>query len=183
MKHVSVDLETLGTVADAVILSIGAVRFDPDSGQIDDAGFYRSISIESNLDYKRRIQEDTLIWWMKQSSTAQNVFHEPKETLETALCDFSDWLGDDSAFVWSNGADFDLPMLAHAFTQCTVTIPWKFWNSRCLRTLKNLPAAKNASVPRMGTHHNALQDAIYQAQLIQAIFAAMAAQGKAKVKA
>lgn len=183
MKHVSVDLETLGTVADAVILSIGAVRFDPDSNQIDDAGFYRSISIDSNLDYKRRIQEDTLIWWMKQSSTAQNVFHEPKETLETALCDFSDWLGDDSSFMWSYGADFDLPMLAHAFTQCTVTIPWKFWNSRCLRTLKSLPAAKNVAVPRLGTHHNALQDAIYQAQLIQAIFAAMAAQGKAKVKA
>ena len=180
LNHVSVDLETLGTVADAVILSIGAVRFDPDSNQIDDAGFYRSISIDSNLDHKRRVQEDTLIWWMKQPAAAQKVFHEPKEILETALCDFSDWLGDDKSFMWSNGADFDLPMLAHAFTQCTVTIPWKFWNSRCLRTLKNLPGAKNVTVPRMGTHHNALQDAIYQAQLIQAIFAAM--NGK-KVKA
>lgn len=181
MKHVMIDLETLGTVADAVILSIGAVRFDPDTNQIDDAGFYKSISIESNLDYKRRIQEDTLIWWLGQSVAAQHVFHEPKETLETSLCEFSDWLGDDKAYMWSNGADFDLPMLAHAFTQCTITIPWKFWNSRCVRTLKNLDVAKNIKVPRLGTHHNALQDAIHQAQLVQAIHAAMA--GKTKVKA
>ena len=99
MNHVSVDLETLGTVADAVILSIGAVRFDPDSNQIDDAGFYRSISIDSNLDHKRRVQEDTLIWWMKQPAAAQKVFHEPKEILETALCAFSDWLGADKPFM------------------------------------------------------------------------------------
>lgn len=164
-----IDLETLGTVADAVILSIGAVRFDLNSEQISDAGFYRSVSIESNLDFKRRIQEDTLIWWLKQSSAAQAVFHEPKETLETALCEFSDWLGDDSSFMWSNGADFDLPMLAHAYTQATVEVPWKFWNNRCLRTFKNLPQAKNVYVPRLGTHHNALQDAIYQARLAQAI--------------
>lgn len=183
MNHVSVDLETLGTVADAVILSIGAVRFDPDTNQIDDGGFYRCISIDSNLDYKRRIQEDTLVWWMKQSPAAQKVFHEPnKVSLETALCEFSDWLGGTDSFLWGNGADFDQPMLALAYTQTTVPIPWKFWNIRCLRTLKNLPAAKNVTVPRLGTHHNALQDAIYQAQLIQAIFAAMAAQGKAKVK-
>ncbi|NQW82286.1 MAG: 3'-5' exoribonuclease, partial [Polaromonas sp.] len=62
-----VDLETLGTVADAVILSIGAVKFDLDSDAIDDDGFYASISIESNQETGRRIQEDTLIWWMGQS--------------------------------------------------------------------------------------------------------------------
>ena len=50
MKDVMVDLETLATSADAVILSIGAVRFDLETGEIDDAGFYASISVESNLD-------------------------------------------------------------------------------------------------------------------------------------
>lgn len=169
MNHVMVDLETLGTAADSVIMSIGAVRFDLDSDKIDDAGFYRSISVESNLDYKRRIQEDTLIWWLKQSAAAQAVFNEPKETLQTALCEFSDWLGDNSAFMWSMGADFDLPMIAHAYHQIIVDVPWKFWNSRCARTYKGLPQAKNVSVPRLGTHHNALADAIYQAQLMQAI--------------
>ena len=43
MKHIMIDLETLGTVADAAIMSIGAVRFDLDSDKIDDTGFYASI--------------------------------------------------------------------------------------------------------------------------------------------
>lgn len=169
MKHVMVDAETLGTAADAVILSLGAVKFDLETGEIDDEGFYASISVESNLDYKRRIQEDTLIWWMKQSAAAQNVFHEDKVPLPDALCDFSDWLGTPDHFMWSMGADFDLPMIAHAFRSCTIEIPWAFWNSRCARTYKNLPGAKNISVPRTGTHHNALQDAVYQAKLVSAI--------------
>jgi hypothetical protein len=169
MKHVMVDLETLGTTADAVILSIGAVKFNLSTGEIDDDGFYRSISIESNLDYKRRISEDTLLWWFKQDVAAQQVFHEAKETLHTALEEFSDWIGNDKYEMWSNGADFDLPMLAHAYTQHQVEIPWKFWNSRCFRTYKNLPGAKDIRVPPLGVKHNALSDAYQQAQTASAI--------------
>ncbi len=168
MKHVMVDMETLGTVSDAVILSIGAVRFDLDSDEIDDAGFYASVSIESNLALGRRIQEDTLVWWLKQPSAAQQVFHEPKQTLTSALAEFADWMPPD-AMLWSNGADFDNAMLAHAYVQQSMERPWLFWNSRCVRTYKGLPGAKNVSVPRIGTHHNALHDALYQAQLVQAI--------------
>ena len=113
MQHIMYDLETLATTSDAVIMSIGAVKFDLDSDKIDDAGFYASVSVESNLDLGRRISEDTLLWWLKQPHDAQQVFHESKQTLAVALVDFSDWLGDDAAFMWSNGADFDLPMVAH----------------------------------------------------------------------
>lgn len=169
MKHVMLDLETLGTAADAAIMSIGAVRFDLDSEAIDDAGFYASVSIDSNIEYKRRIQEDTLIWWLKQPVEAQSVFHESKQTLPTALADFSDWLGADDCQMWSNGADFDLPMIAHAFTQCGIEIPWKFWNNNCFRTYKKLPGAKSIKLPMVGTKHNALFDAIHQAKTAQAI--------------
>jgi DNA polymerase III epsilon subunit-like protein len=169
MKHVMVDLETLGTAADAVILSIGAVKFDLDSTAIDDKGFYASVSVDSNLEHKRRIQEDTLIWWMKQSPEAQGVFHEEKQTLGVALIDFSDWLGDDTLNVWSNGADFDLPMLAHAFVSLGIEVPWKFWNSNCFRTYKKLPGSKGIKAPVLGVKHNALADAYSQAQTLQMI--------------
>lgn len=169
MKHIMLDNETLGTAADAVIMSIGAVRFDLDSDALDDAGFYASISIDSNLEHKRRIQEDTLIWWMSQGEGAQGVFHESKQTLGQALDDLSDWIGDDECFIWSNGADFDLPMIAHAYTSLCKAVPWKFWNSRCFRTYKNLPGAKNVKVPFEGVKHNAMFDAIHQARTAQAI--------------
>lgn len=43
MNHLMIDLETLGTSADAVILSVGAVKFDLESDKIDDEGFYLSL--------------------------------------------------------------------------------------------------------------------------------------------
>ena len=170
MKHVMLDLETLGTVSDACIMSIGAVKFDLESDKIDDLGFYASVSVDSNLELKRRIQEDTLIWWMNQGESAKGVFNESKQHLRTALTDFSDWVGDGEYQVWSNGADFDIPMLAHALTQCGIEIPWKFWNSNCFRTYKRLPGAKNVKLPFDGVKHNAMFDAIHQAKTAQAIY-------------
>lgn len=169
MKHIMVDLETLGTVADAVILSIGAVKFDIDSDALDNNGFYASVSIDSNLEAKRRIQEDTLIWWLAQDPSAQKVFHEAKESLRSALISLGDWIGDGNYQVWSNGADFDLPMLAHAFTQAQIEIPWEFWNSNCFRTYKKLPQAKTVKFAGTGVKHNALADAVNQAKHLQLI--------------
>lgn len=170
MNHVMVDLETLDTTADAVILSLGAVRFDLDSDVVDDAAFYASISIESNLQRGRSISESTLLWWMKQSQAAQHVFFEPKTSLDSALVDFKEWF-DGAKYVWSNGADFDLPMLAHAFKQCGMETPWAFYDSRCVRTYKNLPTAKSVPKPNTGVKHNALSDALNQAKHVQAIHA------------
>lgn len=164
MKHIMIDVESLGTRPDAAILSLGAVKFD-------DKAFYASISIDSNLELGRRIQEDTLLWWLKQEIAAQSVFHEEKIALPQALEDFSDWVGTGDYEVWSNGADFDIPMVAHAFAQVQMETPWKFWAGNCVRTYKKLPGAKAiaSGVPFAGVKHNALADAVHQAQVVQAI--------------
>lgn len=172
MKHIMFDNETLATAADAVIMSIGAVRFDLDTGEIDDVGFYSSISVESNLELKRRISEETLIWWMGQDIAAKAVFREKKQTLRAALEDLTDWIGPDDCQVWSNGADFDLPMLAHAMTQVGMEIPWKYYNSNCFRTYKKLPGAKNIRIPAVAKH-NALADAHNQVETLIAIHKAL----------
>jgi len=168
---VMVDLETLGTVANATIMSIGAVKFDLNSEYIDDRGFYASVSIDSNLQAGRTISEDTILWWMQQSTTAQAVFHEPKQTLDVALDSLAIWFGQDRLTMWSNGADFDLPMLAHAYAGYGWETPWKFFDSRCVRTYRSLPAA--AGLPKLVNDHNALRDAVNQARLVQQIQAKM----------
>lgn len=173
MKHIMIDLETLGTTADAVIMSIGAVKFDLESEKMNDKAFYASVSIDSNLDAGRRVDEGTLIWWLKQEAAAQNVFFEPKQTLENALDELIDFFDRDDYTVWSNGADFDIPMLAHAMKHFGMTTPWQFWNSRCVRTYKSLPAARDVPKQVSGIKHNAMSDAINQAKLVQAIHRAM----------
>lgn len=182
-KQLMIDCETLGTTADAVILSIGAVKFDLDKGAIDNDGFYASVSIESNLEYGRRIQEDTLIWWFKQGPEAQGVYHEDKIALAPALEQLSDWIGTDDYEVWANGADFDTPMLALAYKQVGMETPWKFWNNRCFRTYKNLPGARDVKVPFEGVKHNALADAYHQAQVAIAIHAKLFGKVTQKAKA
>ena len=172
MQHVMLDLEALGTTADAVIMSIGAVRFDPFSDKLDDEGFYASVSIDSNLDRGRRVDENTLIWWLKQPAAAQKVFHEEKQSLEGALEALTEWFGKraDRVEVYSKGADFDIPMLAHAYKQMGWDTPWAFWNARCFRTISKLPFAKPVKIDH-GVKHNALDDAIAQAREMQAIYA------------
>jgi DNA polymerase III, alpha subunit (gram-positive type) len=174
LPGIMLDFETLGTRADAVIISIGAVKFDPDSTAIDDKAFYASVSIDSNHDVApRHISESTLLFWLAQAPEAQAVFHEAKVTLATALEDFVEWIDHPDYRLWSNGADFDIPMMNHALSVHGLTAPWKFYNTGCYRTMKNLPFGKTAAKPVNALKHNALQDAIYQARHLQNIFAAM----------
>ena len=182
MSHdIMVDLETLATTSDAVILSIGAVRFDLDAGLVfDGVGgparfFYTAISIDSQKD--RAISGSALAWWLMQSADAQKVFFDvDKVSLEDALADLDEWIdpqpGNEST-VWSNGADFDLPMLVHAYDQLDMTLPWKPYAGRCYRTYKNLPGSRAVKVGRQGLHHNALDDAIFQARHLCAIHQAL----------
>lgn len=169
LDQIMIDTETLATGPNAVILSIGAVKFSLD-GKMDDSAFYASCSVDSQPN--RHISESTLVWWMGQSDAARKVFTEPKVTLESALNDFIDWIDHDKYCVWSNGADFDIPLVKHAMDQFGLEPPWKFWNQRCFRTLKSIPPGSYVPKPQEPTiAHNAVADAIAQVAHLHAIFA------------
>ena len=176
-NDIMIDLETLATTPDAVILSIGAVRFNLEAGTVfagEHETFYRSVSIDSQPN--RKMSGDTIAWWMGHGQAAISVFTESKVTLLCALMDLHEWIDPTpgaNPYVWSNGADFDLPMLASACSEQGVNLPWKPYAGRCYRTYKNLPGARAVQMARTGTHHNALQDAISQAQHLCAIHAAL----------
>lgn len=167
LSDIMLDIETLSTRADGIILSIGAVKFDPNGDTIDNEGFYASISVESNHLAGRHLSESTLKFWLKQSAEAQIVFHEKKVALADALNDFAAFFDHADYKVWGNGASFDVPMIAHAFETHGAETPWKFWNSRCYRTIKNLPAAQKAVKVANELKHHALSDAIAQAKQLQ----------------
>lgn len=170
---IMIDLETLGTTADAVIVSIGAVRFDLQAGTFGES-IYRVLDVESQ--HHRHISPATLEWWKGQPEEARAVFADPGSVeITTALCAVGAFIEGTpgNVQVWSNGADFDLPMLAHAYRQCGLLLPWKPYAGRCYRTYKNLPGARGIVMHRSGTHHNALDDAIDQARHLCAIHAAL----------
>ena len=168
-----IDLETLGTSADSIILSIGAVKFDLETGKIADDGFYASLSIDSNLELGRTLSESTLTFWLEQPKEAQVVFHEEKMHLQTALEQFTDWLGHMKWRVWGKGPTFDLGKMAHAYEKLGWPVPWEFWNERCVRTYLDLPGAKNVPKVEPQIKHHALHDAVAQAQQMIDVHAAL----------
>lgn len=168
MKDCMTDLETLGTRAGCTILSIGAVMFDPETKMLG-ARFYVVINRYSCKQCGLFEDTDTLKWWEEQSPSARKVLtlsdSNSSEPLETALTSFKHFLsnhGAENVRVWGNGADFDNAILQSAWAACMRTpLPWEFWNNRCYRTLKGF--LSRVKITRIGTHHNALDDAIDQA--------------------
>lgn len=160
---ISLDSETLSTQTNAKILSIGAVKFNLEQGTIEDTGFYASIDIDSNPPGSH-MSGSTVSWWIGQKDPqAQQVFSEKKIPLKEALINFIDWYKEDNIDfrVWSNGADFDIPLLKWAFLQFGMEHPWKYYHSRCYRTYADLPGAPKRTSK---TVHHALLDARDQAE-------------------
>ena len=159
MKHIMLDLETLGNNPNSVIVAIGAVAFD--SNGITDE-FYCAVDSESCVQSGLTMDASTVEWWMEQSVEARAVFaDENKVSIQQALLNFSEFCGKDD-FVWGNGASFDNVILSNAYKKCRLPQPWMFWNDRCYRTIKSI--YRNLALQRIGTYHNALHDAESQAR-------------------
>ncbi len=163
-----VDLETLSKLPTAAISSIGAVIFEPHSDWIGES-FHLHVSLENCQRHGLTIDASTVTWWLGQDDTARQtliVGQLDAAPLITALEAFSNFFPS-GAEIWCNGNSFDLPILANAYHAIGAETPWAFYNERDLRTLKGLN--KGARIQREGTHHNALDDAIHQARLVQHI--------------
>lgn len=171
MKEVMLDLETLGNNSFASILSIGAVKFDPDvvpDGDDDNAyeTFHVYVDPASCAMHGLSMDTGTVMWWLKQDKAAQTMQVEAKRvSLPEALQAFSDWFGKESMPVWGNGATFDNVILSNAYKACGMEQPWKYRDDSCYRTIKN--KAPEIALERYGTFHNALHDAMSQARHLQ----------------
>ncbi len=172
--HVSIDLETLSTSPAAVVLAIGAFAICEESGNF--VRFYQVCSVKSQSD--RQIDNSTLAWWENQSPEARKVLDEANadsaKPLHDVLDELTNWIGllgnTHQVYVWGNGANFDIAILEHAYKSRSPFTPWDFRKVRDMRTLYDITLRLGldigASVKRAGTHHNALDDAIFQAHII-----------------
>lgn len=172
MINVMVDLETMGNSNEAPIVSIGAVIFN-DKGLIKDqetkrpVTFYKNIHLQTCLDRGLKVDADTIYWWMQQSKKARKTLLKDRIDLKEALKEFRDWIPKDNLQVWGNGSDFDNTLLKTSYAKYNASTPWKFYENRCFRTVKS--SFPTIEIPKVGTHHNALDDAIYQANYLLAL--------------
>lgn len=169
MSAVSLDIETLATTPDAVILSIGAVAFSTKSGEVEvDNAYYSGALVPVQM--ARRVCPDTQKWWASQNVEAYRAAFNGTVPLDTALKGLVEW-GQKykSCYWWGNSPSFDMVILENALSSYRMEPPWKFWNTRDLRTIKYLASRAGGKAypkPPQGEAHNALSDAINQAEAI-----------------
>ncbi|MCH4997843.1 3'-5' exoribonuclease [Pectobacterium carotovorum] len=180
MNHVMIDIEALGKKANAPIGSIGAVFFNPQTGELGEK-FYCRVDFENDMLNGAVPDGDTIKWWLRQSSDARaELISDDATPIWGALSAFSDWLTDHAEslgtlHVWANSPSFDCTILKTAFERTDIDVPWNYWNELDVRTMKEIGYSLLVDVrPFTGTRHNALHDAINQAALVSAVMSRLA---------
>ncbi|EEC26285.1 TPA: 3'-5' exoribonuclease [Escherichia coli] len=172
--HLMIDLETMGKNPDAPIISIGAIFFDPQTGDMGPE-FSKTIDLETAGGV---IDRDTIKWWLKQSREAQSAIMTDEIPLDDALLQLREFIDENSGEffvqVWGNGANFDNTILRRSYERQGIPCPWRYYNDRDVRTIVELGKAidfdARTAIPFEGERHNALDDARYQAKYVSAIW-------------
>jgi len=166
---VMIDIETLATPPDSVILTIGAFKFDPKSNA-EGGSIYHRLDVDSQLKMGRRVDDETIAWWGKQALEVREeaLGTTGRQSLDEVFDSISKFMvGVDS--IWAQGPVFDIALLENMLRQLNRPCPWNFWQIRDSRTLFKLvnedPRPKNFEGA-----HNALTDCYYQAKAVQKVF-------------
>ncbi|EPJ5454737.1 3'-5' exoribonuclease domain-containing protein [Escherichia coli] len=172
--HLMIDLETMGKNPDAPIISIGAIFFDPQTGDMGPE-FSKTIDLETAGGV---IDRDVIKRWLKQSREAQSAIMTDEIPLDDALLQLREFIDENSGEffvqVWGNGANFDNTILRRSYERQGIPCPWRYYNDRDVRTIVELGKAidfdARTAIPFEGERHNALDDARYQAKYVSVIW-------------
>jgi len=166
-KHLMVDMETMAVTPNAVVLSLGAVHFNPYGSGYSDKIYFR-VSIDDQDSLGREVDPATIEWWGRQDPAIMEEAFSPDNriSLVDAMDQFHKFAWGCDRF-WSHGATFDLVMLENIYRQLNKPLPWNYWQLRDTRTLFDL--GFDPDMPT-GSKHDALQDAIRQAAGVQNMY-------------
>lgn len=160
------DIETTGITPGSGICTIGAIKFEryrPQPSLDECEKFYARISLDSLDEYGFTSDDTTLTWWNAQNDEVRKeAFDEGDDRIDikTVLLSFKEWYGKCKT-VWGNGDDFDCVLVSTAYQKTGIgDPPWKFWETRDLRTL--LDVSGGPKFVQQCNHHHALHDAYNQ---------------------
>lgn len=180
--NLMLDIETLGTMETAHILSIGICSFSLEEG-------VRDIDIKQELqigltEQSRSIDANTVRFWLRQPQQTFEKVTKIDLELKTALEKLVDIItsyrySECKVNLWCNGANFDFLVLRNAFAQYGIPTPWAYYEENCIRAIKALVGANYQPLCDIVKHrmeakgltmspHEALSDALWQAEFVAA---------------
>lgn len=166
--EIMLDLETLGTTPGSVILSIGAAAFDIHKGY-QSYNFHQHLLLTPQMELGAQMNAGTVIWWLQQSEEARYAQTNAKRVDPRGVLQAFDlWLKGtrlEGEGIWAHGLNFDLPILEALYHRYKLPLPWGYRDGRDTRTLFAMAGKKMGDFETPNPMaHDALQDAIYQAQ-------------------
>jgi len=194
MYEMMFDLETLDTVPNAIVLSVGAVIFEtflnPATGleklTWNPIGrYYRRLNIQTQIDLGRSMSEATLLWWMQQDLTAREEALAPVTerrdcwAVLNGLNDFASQFTDPSSGThnysitrfWANPSTFDFPIWDSLAANLAAPVPWRYNQFRDVRTVvqtANLSVKSHVAPEVKGIPHMPIYDCEWQISLLTA---------------
>lgn len=175
MNDVLIDIETLGTKQDCVIVSVGAIIFnraDEPGTIIDEFEVYLDVTNQTG----RVADPSTMLWWMRDDmEEARKKAFKPggRKRLGLGLKMLDEFIsGHEVNECWGCGPSFDMSILEHAYGQHKQPFPIPFWKWSCVRTIESFFYGKNTRKGGGenhigGTAHDALDDCRMEALVIQ----------------
>ena len=165
-----IDIETLGTMPNSVILSVGAVKFDPFKSDEPHDGRHWKIDVDAQTSKGRFVDEKTLAWWSKQEKDIQDrAFSDHgRIPVEPFMQELNAWLTGCEQ-IWCQGPQFDMVIIENLYKMLNTHTNWAYWQIRDSRTVFSMMEVD----PRKGIQedlHSAVDDAKWQAKCLQTCF-------------
>lgn len=178
-RHFMLDIETLGTRPDALVLQIGICEFSlaPEETEI------RSALCLNLQGQGGSVDTSTVLWWMEQSDAARRILADHGRLPDGLALERLDSLIGRMApadCIWSHGPAFDLAILQSLYARLGRPVPWHYRAPRDTRTLVTALELVGIPVPDrpgLGVAHSALDDAVNQALWVRAMARALVEHG------
>ncbi len=174
MKSLMIDLESLSTSEDAVLVQIAWIVFDSETFQI--LSTYNVFpELERQIMNGRRIDASTLKWWMKQNQEARAIFdssHASSTPMEVGQALGECFDKHDIKEVWAMGPLFDIAALA-SFLGGHHQALFHYGSIRDVRTVREIARADGVNLDEVyaripsGVGHDALDDCRWQVSLLK----------------
>lgn len=189
-SHMMIDIETLGHLRGSripVVTEIGVVCFNTDP---EDGSFFAgqiNLSVEKCTLEDFYVDDDTVAWWFEQDpQKLQDMLNREGAHPRHALAALGQIYRDrcfSRCNIWAKSPSFDLSILGEMARKISADVWWKYYQERDVRTAcemakvpdKNFPGCdfygvQEISLPDGQRLHDALYDAIKQANMVRAAF-------------
>jgi hypothetical protein len=180
MNNLMIDIETLSNNNRPVVLSIGAVFFDPYTSLLSEP-FSQNFPAQLQIEMGRHVKFDTIKFWIDQEESARTEAFKSTNgiTIQAGLTRFNEYINKHKTaatkvLLWSNGPAFDSAHLNTLYQDVDMRWPFSYNADRDCRTIFDLAFPyEHVPIENVGNAHNPVDDAIWQAKAVQLCYSSL----------